>query len=67
MAILNPGSDVTSLRVRAQENARYLHHAYEEVHGSLEYFRRVLFGPYDLEWFVAVEPGSTVTQNPFLD
>jgi hypothetical protein len=65
--VVSPACDPAPLRVRTQQNARFLNKTYEEVPVELGYLRRVLFGPYDDGWFVQVKPGQTVLQEPFLE
>ncbi|MBN1628361.1 MAG: DUF1638 domain-containing protein, partial [Thermoleophilia bacterium] len=67
VAIFSATSEADSLRARVRENAGFLDKAYEEVQGNLDYFVRVLVGPYDDDWFVTVEPGARVSQASFLD
>jgi len=59
--------DRDSLRKRAVENAEYLNKQYEEVPGTGDYFRRLLFGPYDDEDFARIPPGEEVTADPFMN
>ena len=67
VAVVTEGCDAPRLRDRARANARFLGKEYEEVAGDSAYLRRVLSGPYDASWFVRVEPGQTVQQDPFLE
>lgn len=60
------GGDVQNLRQRAKANAELLDMQYEEVAGSDAYFRKILFGPYDSDDFVCIEPGDSIRQKPFL-
>lgn len=59
--------DVVPLRERALENARFLEKEYDEVKGSNEYFKKLLFGPYNEEDFLHIEAGEVITQMPFLE
>ncbi len=59
--------DEASLKQRAIANARFFEKRFEERTGTGEYFRKILFGPYDENDFVAVPPGAFVAQKPFLD
>ena len=59
-------TDLKPLRRRAKENARFLNKAYKEISGSLEYFRKLLYGPYQNDDFLFFKPNETVKQKPFL-
>lgn len=59
--------DRDSLRKRAVENAEYLEKQYEEVAGTGDYFKKLLFGPYNDEDFVKIPPGEEVTADPFMN
>ncbi len=59
--------DQDSLRKRAIENADYLEKQYEEIPGTGDYFRKLLFGPYNEEDFVKIPPGQKVTAEPFMN
>ncbi|MFP4650407.1 MAG: DUF1638 domain-containing protein [Desulfobacterales bacterium] len=58
--------DIEKLRKRARANAEFLGKEYEEVKGSRAYFQKILFGPYDTEDFVCLEPGEKSEQSPFM-
>ncbi|MBS3756530.1 MAG: DUF1638 domain-containing protein [Desulfobacterales bacterium] len=67
IVLINTGAgDIEKLRKRARANAEFLGKEYEEVAGSPEYFRQLLFGPYDTEDFVCLEPGQKAKQKPFM-
>jgi hypothetical protein len=53
-------------REHARENARFLNLRYEEIQGSLEFFRRIIRGPWHKD-FVLLSPGEEATQEMFLD
>ncbi len=57
--------ELAPLRGRAMENAAALHKRYEEIPGSLAYFRELLFGPYSEEKFLRLRPGEKFTQEMF--
>jgi hypothetical protein len=66
IVLINPGGEeITSLRARARENAAALNKQYEEIAGSLDYFREILFGPYTADKFVRLQPGERFTQEMF--
>jgi hypothetical protein len=52
--------------LHAQENARFFNLRYEEIEGSLEFFRRMLRGPWDKD-FIVLPPGGEATQEMFLE
>ena len=45
------------------ENAAVLKKQYEEIQGSLEYFRELLRSPYMEEKFLRLRPGEKFTQE----
>ena len=53
-------------RKHARENARFLNLKYEEIKGSLEFFRKIIQGPWDRD-FVVLKPGEEARQEMFLD
>ena len=64
IALINTGvEEMAPLRARAMENAAVLKKQYEEIPGSLEYFRELLRGPYDQKKFLHLQPGETFTQE----
>jgi len=64
---INTGvGNIRALRERAMENARFFNKEYQEVDGDLTYLQRILFGPYDGEYFFLVQPFGLVQQRWFL-
>ena len=55
-----------SHRAHARENARFLNLRYEEIRGSLDYFRKMIRGPWDGD-FLILKPGEEATQEMFLE
>jgi hypothetical protein len=55
--------EIAPLRARAMENAVALKKQYEEIPGSLDYFRELLYGPYTEEKFLRLRPGEKFTQE----
>jgi hypothetical protein len=53
-------------RQHARENARFLSLKYEEIKGSLDFFRKIIRGPWDKD-FVVLKPGEEATQEMFLE
>jgi hypothetical protein len=52
-------------RQHARENARFLRLKCEEIQGSLDFFRKIIRGPWDKD-FVVLKPGEEATQEMFL-
>jgi hypothetical protein len=63
--IVNGASDVGPLRERGLENARVLNKQYDEIEASLEYFIKIVNGPYPEEDFIILKPGEEITQDMF--
>lgn len=57
--------DQERYREYAQEVARFFDLKYEEILGSNGLVRQMLFGPWDDETFVVVEPGERITYAQF--
>ena len=53
-------------RQHALENAHFLHLRYEEIKGSLAFFKKMLRGLWDHD-FIILKPGEEVTQELFLN
>jgi hypothetical protein len=67
ITLINNGiGNLDSLRARAMENARFFKKEYEEIQGSLDYFKKLLRGPYNKKDFLFIEPGQKITQEMFL-
>ena len=66
IALINTGvEEMAPLRARAMENAAALNKQYEEIPGSLDYFRELLRGPYTEEKFLRLRLGESFTQEMF--
>ena len=66
IALIDTGVQVMApIRERAMENAAVLKKQYEEIPGSLDYFRKLLHGPYTEEKFLSLRLGETFTQEMF--
>jgi len=64
IALIDTGiEEMAPLRARAMENATVLNKQYEEIQGSLDYFRELLRGPYAEEKFLRLRSGETFTQE----
>jgi hypothetical protein len=57
--------DMAPHRARAMENAAFLKKQYEEIPGSLDYFRGLVHGPYPEEKFLRLRLGEKFTQEMF--
>ena len=67
IALINTGAgNIEPLRERAKENARVLNKQYEEIQGSLEFFKKLIRGPYRAGEFLFLEAGHKITQEMFL-
>ncbi len=55
--------DLEATRARTRENCAYLDKQYEEIQGSLGYFRRLLRGPYQDYDFITLAPDKEITQG----
>ena len=68
IALINTGvADIEPLRKRARENAEFFNMTYEEIEGvSLEYFVKLMDGPYTEAEFLRLKPGEMVTQEMFI-
>ncbi len=53
-------------RQHARENARFLNLKYEEIRGSLDFFRKMIQGPWDGD-FIVLKSGEEATQEMFFD
>ena len=64
IALIDTGvAEMAPLRARAMENAAVLKKQYEEIPGSLDYFRELLRGPYSEGKFLRLRPGEKFTQE----
>jgi hypothetical protein len=67
IALINTGvREIGSFRARARENATVLNKQYVEINGDLEYFRKLIHGPYPAETFLRLRLGELFTQEMFL-
>jgi hypothetical protein len=68
IALINTGvADIEPLRQRARENADFFGMTYEEIEGmSLEFFAKLMDGPYPETEFVRLKAGETATQELFM-
>jgi hypothetical protein len=68
IALINTGvGEIEPLRKRAQENAEFFNMNYQEIEGmSLEYFVKLMDGPYLDTDFLRLKPGEVVTQEMYM-
>jgi hypothetical protein len=67
IALIDTGvEEMAPLRERAMENASILKKQFEEIPGSLEYFRELVRGPYSGEKLLRLRLGETFAQEMFL-
>lgn len=67
IALVDSGNHISEEhRAHARENARFLNLRYEEIKGSLEFFVRMLRGPWGKD-FLILHPGQEVKQEFFLE
>ena len=66
ISLINTGiGDLGPLRERAKENARFFEKKYKEVQGNLTFFRKLIHGPYEDDFFF-IDPSRKVEQELFL-
>jgi hypothetical protein len=67
IALIDTGvAKLNSLRERAEKNARFFKMQYVEIEGKrLEYFVKLVQGPYSNDEFICLMPGETVKQEMF--
>lgn len=65
--ILNGASEAANLRQRARQNAEYFNKIYEEVSGSMAYFEKLVFGPYEPSEFFQIPAGREIDSSLFYD
>ena len=66
IALIDTGvEEMAPLRERAKLNASVLKKQYEEIPGSLEYFRELIRGPFAEAKFLRLRLGEMFTQEMF--
>jgi len=58
--------DSEKYRTCARKNAEFFGKEFIEYPGSDQYFRKILYGPYQEPDFIRIEPGAIVKQKDFL-
>ncbi len=64
--IASAAGDIEPVRRRARENAAFLGKAYDEAPGLMDYFRKLMLGPWDPADFFHIAPGETITQDRYM-
>jgi hypothetical protein len=68
IALINTGvTDLGPLRERAIENAKIFKKEYKEIQGSIDYFKKIIQGPYTEEDFFFIKTSSEITQEIFFE
>lgn len=66
IALIDTGVEqMEPIRERAIRNAEILRKQYEEIRGSLDYFREIVSGPYEAEKFLCLKSGEAFRQEMF--
>ena len=67
IALIDTGAyEIDAYRAHAQANADFLGIAYEEVKGSLNFFRKMVKGKWGEDDFIILKPGEYVTSETVL-
>jgi hypothetical protein len=67
LTLINTGVvDIGPLRERARKNATHFKKEFEEIEGNLDYFKKIVQGPYTEEDFFFIQPGQEISQELFL-
>ena len=68
IAFINTGyDDIENARIKAKENAFFFKKKYKELNGTLNYFKKIIYGPYDEEYFFFFKKGEKINSNIFLE
>ncbi len=51
----------------ATDNAEFLGLSYEEIEGSLDFFKKIISGEWDEKEFIILPPGAEFTQTTMLE
>ncbi len=63
ITLIKSGIIDAGLIERAQRNAEFFKKKYDEISGSMAYFKKIVDGPYDGENFFIIPPGAPITQE----
>lgn len=61
------GYDLEEYRPHARANAEFLGLSYEEIEGSLDFFKKIISGQWDEKEFIILPPGEEFTQTTMLE
>ena len=64
--ITSPGTDMAPIWDQANKNAAFFDMTLTEVTSDLSFFKQLLYGPHDPEFFLHIPPGAAITQEMFL-
>lgn len=68
IALINTGvTDPGPLRERATKNAEIFKKKYDEIRGNMDYFKKIIQGPYTAEDFLFIKASSEITQEIFFE
>ena len=59
--------EISKVRERAKENALFFKKDYQEINGTLSYFKKIVHGPHDEEYFFFFRKGEKISSNIFLE
>lgn len=63
ITLIKSGNVEPCLVEQARRNATFFGKRYEEIPGSMDYFRKIVDGPYDPADFFIIPPGGTIKQD----
>ena len=67
ISFVNTNTDnAERFRDRARQNAAHFNKQFIEYNGSDQYFKKILFGPYEVSDFIYITPNEIVKQKEFL-
>lgn len=68
IALIDTGAyDLEAYRQTARANAEFLGLSYEEIEGSLDFFKKIISGQWDEKEFIILPPGTEFTQTTMLE
>lgn len=68
VALIDTGAyDLEAYRQHARANAEFLGLSYEEIEGSLDFFRKIIGGQWGEKEFIILPPGAEFTQTTMLE
>jgi hypothetical protein len=65
ITLIKTGNIDRELIRRARLNAEFFGKQYDEISGSLDYFKKLVAGPYDKADFFLIPPGAVIDQGPW--